>query len=476
MIARLVVFPRGGHEAIFDEEIGSIEDDLDRVCRGAACATALRGTPGPVPPVESYFVLERRDLLPGFCSDEGLKRLGTYLADVHAAAWGSPLHLVVDQYDVADALRNPKLHALVWRWARSVLSYDVADLLVMSEDELREPGVLGATRRRSRERQQYVARQAGCPLGIWRMALPVPSSLPVEPLPAPGILACLGVPSDRQWSWPWFEILILDHRAGQEKEFREWEKQNAGRARLVMVLGNNVDTDMLHAAKARGISVLECGHELELKYPPACMEIVEDSRRVFGTRPADQRPKVLITNSFDMSDEYGRTCFSAASVCAGMCKEAAPETETHLLLKATPSAVALIAKKLQHIDLWAHLGHGRESGELLGADGKWLPASDWVEAFRRAKEGVEAVVLGVCQSDRTARAFAEAGATLAVGFRSGVFPEALHDLIRDTIPLMLDAREFPRRYTRWLAELQTRLSKGELGDVEPVIFIRSSKP
>lgn len=168
---------------------------------------------------------------------------------------------------------------------------------------------------------------------------------------------------------------------------------------------------------------------LEAGRPPFLHNLDADREPILNRRPLPPRPFVLLTASFGL-DEIDQWQLAAEDVGA-MIVRLPFDLDFHVALALTPTSLLRALEAYPATDVWVHMGHGS------GSSGLWIPENGhvapqrWIECF--AGRELQLALFLTCDSDKIAKAFAAAGAELAVGFKGKVESDKTRELAIDLI-------------------------------------------
>jgi hypothetical protein len=154
-------------------------------------------------------------------------------------------------------------------------------------------------------------------------------------------------------------------------------------------------------------------------------------------------PRLLITHAYVPSDPEG--CHSAARDAWELTKELRGRAEVTVYPAVQCLQLAGLVRELEHVLGWVHIGHGDDALGLLQSGAKgYKPAEDWLRSFADYKSSLALAVFSSCKSEPVAKAFAESGVGVTVGFRQKVHRRVCAELTKRVVEATLDANGLRR--------------------------------
>lgn len=149
----------------------------------------------------------------------------------------------------------------------------------------------------------------------------------------------------------------------------------------------------------------------------------------------------------------------------------------------------------KELTAWVYIGHGFE-GNLQTSDTVWKPLPNgrfraeavrekpqfWLDQFRGYEKGLPLVLFCACESEKIARQFAQAGVSVAIGFKKKVLLEQCWAISEEVIPAAIKTHGDRMAIVNAFHRACLRLPKPKIiengqethHDPEPVAFLHRS--
>lgn len=184
---------------------------------------------------------------------------------------------------------------------------------------------------------------------------------------------------------------------------------------------------LLQLNKARGFKTSghSFGEDIEVEIEP--VTLVE--RPIFRSHAGFDSQRLLITAAFHPKEERAQSIAAAREVGAIL-----RELPFNIDIEVHPSITCESLPDLlesRHFAAWIHLSHGEEQSGLYEANlGQYASPERWLLCFASYRKSLKLALFSSCESAPVAKLFAEAGTSVAVGFRHSVLVEATRILAK----------------------------------------------
>jgi len=154
-------------------------------------------------------------------------------------------------------------------------------------------------------------------------------------------------------------------------------------------------------------------------------------------------PQLLITHAY-VRGRIDDSADAARDVWEIKRELGADKARIEIYPAATCIKLAALLNKLDHVLVWVHIGHGKDTEGLQQAeDGIFKTADDWLSSFASYHSSLALALFSSCRSASVAEHFAKSGAGVAIGYTEEVFKKACKYLTKGVVKAAIDSNGYP---------------------------------
>ena len=283
-------------------------------------------------------------------------------------------------------------------------------------------------------------------------------------------------------------VIVVDNPdPGEQKRMvKETLKRYPRRRSIVATLGTYPTRALSVFCQRNSLpDPLHLGGELELWYfllhlnhslPPAGGKKRGDVRPValdeaFTFPPTAVEPVVLFTSSFDLDKANRYHCLAAAKDVGSLLARTPLELCYHVEPAINRQRLNQILDRMPGVTVWIHMGHGKANHGLWQAGhSEPSPPEMWLRSFAPQAPRLGLALFLTCHSADIARAFAQAGAGVAIGFGGPVHTDQARELAFDVLQAVVSDGLGRPAILRGFYKGVSRLESVEYSRYEPRAF------
>ncbi|HEY9284747.1 MAG TPA: hypothetical protein VIP46_14925 [Pyrinomonadaceae bacterium] len=245
-----------------------------------------------------------------------------------------------------------------------------------------------------------------------------------------------------------------DEERGEIKKFIRKNRGGSFALAVVGIAASGFSADLQSLAAELSLRVVEVRGWLELRYfllrlnrlcaPQSALstemiQAVAPHAETLFRGPYRDAPGLLITNCFNQQQDPA-LCLEAARDVGRLLRAITPHSTytVHPALRA--GQLSELFGAAGELTAWWFMGHGGGDAGLQDVDARVLSPREWLEKLSGCARRLPLVFFSSCRSAETAKAFARAGAGVAIGFENPTLPAPCRILAMEVINAALASR------------------------------------